>query len=101
MDDLALVCCVCKNPMSCPNVCFLCERRIEDVDKGIPYFDRWDIVEAWHLYLTLNHYGMGSYEYRRLSKLMSYFKPAYSCNDYNDLSPNGQLIYDRLEREGV
>lgn len=37
---------------------------------------RGDIVEAYFLFFTLTHEGQGSRKYARLSKLLTYFKPA-------------------------
>jgi hypothetical protein len=39
-------------------------------------FDRFQIVEAYYIALSLAHEGQGSDKYRRLSKLMGYFKPS-------------------------
>jgi len=57
------------------------------------YFDRFDICEAYFLALSECHGGQWSIEYRRLCKLMQYFKPSpMLC--VNSLSENGREIYD-------
>ena len=57
------------------------------------YFDRFDICEAWFLALMHCHGGMGSNEYRRLCKLMTYFKPS-PLLDVDTLNENARAIYE-------
>jgi hypothetical protein len=65
-------------------------------------FDRFDICEAWYLYLSHWHNGQGSREYARLSRLLSYFTPRDSLCDECDLSDNARCIYEQLcEDNGV
>lgn len=61
------------------------------------YFDRFDICEAWFLYLNETHEGQGSEKYARLSKLLQHFKPRLDL-EYR-LSENGREIYDTLMTE--
>lgn len=60
------------------------------------YFDRFDICEAWYLYLSEYHGGQFSPEYARLSKLLESFTPRDTLYDRNDLHENGQEIYNAL-----
>lgn len=61
-------------------------------------FNRFDICEAWYLYLCAYHGGMGSPEYVRLSKLTrpGHFKPRPGLNSCADLTANGLEIYLKL-----
>jgi len=59
------------------------------------YFDRFDVCEAYYLWLSHNHAGQWSDEYARLCKLSSYFTPRPSLS-YDTLSDNAQHIYDNL-----
>jgi len=63
------------------------------------YFDRNDILAAWNLHLQATHTGQGSRAYARLSRLQSYFKPAYREHRVNGLSDNAIEIYDALRRK--
>ena len=64
----------------------------------MPYFDRFDIAEAWYIFLTDWHdgHGTGWASYGRLSRLLGYFKPGTHLYDESDLSENGRLIYTGL-----
>ena len=64
----------------------------------MPEFDRFDVVEAWYIFLSQWHdgHGRGRASYGRLSRLLQYFRPAPSLTNEDDLSENGRLIYDRL-----
>lgn len=59
----------------------------------MPYFDRFDIAEAWYLALCHCHSGQSSKEYARLSKLSRSFKPSPFL-DVETLSENAREIYD-------
>jgi hypothetical protein len=59
------------------------------------YWNRFDIVEAYYLYFCDYHHGQGSIEYKRLSKLLGYFKPGPMFN-YDSLSDNGKEIYHNI-----
>lgn len=59
------------------------------------YFDRFDIAEAWYLWLCDNHGGQWSREYARLSKLTRNFRPGPSLR-YDTLTENGRAIYDNI-----
>jgi hypothetical protein len=62
----------------------------------VPYFDRFDIVSAYYLFLTFYHDGQASKFYGRLCKLLKHFRPGPSLSDETDLTENGRAIYDRL-----
>ena len=62
---------------------------------GPMYFDRFDILEAWYLWLNHNHAGQFSEDYSRLSKMLEYFKPGPML-DYDSLTGNGKAIYDGI-----
>lgn len=59
------------------------------------YFDRFDIIEAWYLWLSYNHEGQTSVNYRRLCNMDTYFSPRDSLS-YETLSENAKEIYDNL-----
>ena len=59
----------------------------------MPYFDRFDIAEAWYLALSHCYEGQGSHEYRRLSRMGDYFKPRPSLS-VGTLNENARAIYD-------
>jgi hypothetical protein len=59
----------------------------------MPYFDRFDIAEAWYLALAHCHGGQWSREYVRLSKLSRSFKPSPFLS-VETLSENAREIYD-------
>ena len=60
------------------------------------YFDRFDICEAWFLFLSLHHEGQNSNKYCRLCKLLQSFNPRPSLRNKFDLSENGLEIYTNL-----
>ena len=55
-------------------------------------FNRFDIAEAWYLALSHCHDGQWSKEYKRLSRMSSYFTPSplLSVERLND---NARAIY--------
>lgn len=59
------------------------------------YFDRFDIVEAYYLWLCDNHEGQWSPSYERLCRIERYFRPGLSLS-YETLSDNGRAIYDNI-----
>lgn len=61
------------------------------------HFDRFDIAEAWYLWLSHNHGGQGSLEYARLSRMTRYFSPSPLLSMFS-LSPNAREIYDNITR---
>jgi len=61
------------------------------------YFDRFDICEAWYLYLSEYHEGQFSKKYKRLSRLTEHFRPSPILK-YNSLSSNGKEIYNNLNK---
>jgi hypothetical protein len=60
------------------------------------YFDRFDIAEAWYLYLSLNCDGQGSDLYRRLCRLLRRFHPRPLLHGPEDLTENGKAIFDSI-----
>jgi hypothetical protein len=62
------------------------------------YFDRFDVVEAWYVWLSHNHDGMFSDRYKRLSKISTYFDPRPDL-EYETLTENGKVIYNNLDME--
>ena len=73
------------------------------------FFDRFDICEAWWVFLAEYHSGVngpGFAPYNRLSQLAHVdFNPGPGINTRDDLTDNGQAIYDdlvaRWERENA
>lgn len=63
------------------------------------YFDRMDILEAYYLFFSQYHEGQWSEKYSRLSNLLSYFSPRPGLMGREQLTENGQAIYDRLVEE--
>ena len=63
-------------------------------------FDRFDIVEAYHLWFTHYYDGMFHPNYIRRCRIEEnlQFSPSMS-HGYDSLSPNGQYIYDQLEEK--
>ena len=61
------------------------------------YFDRFDIVEAHYLFYSQYHEGQFSDGYRKLSRILSYYRPGLmGWSDENDLNENARAIYDNL-----
>lgn len=60
-----------------------------------PYFDRFDICEAWYHFLSQYHGGQSAIAYRRLSQLTRLYKPGYRASLTN-MSDNAKAIYRRL-----
>jgi len=58
--------------------------------------DRFDVVEAYFAYLSDYHSGQGSIEYKRLSKILSYYKPSPLFKGYESLSDESKEIYISL-----
>lgn len=59
------------------------------------YFNRFDICEAWYLYLCFTYEGQWSKKYQRLSKLTGYFKPSPFLS-VDELTENGREIFNQL-----
>lgn len=59
------------------------------------FFDRFDIAEAYFLFLSHCHEGQGSEKYHRLCRMGRYFKPRPSLS-VETLSENGREIYESL-----
>ena len=59
------------------------------------FFDRFDVVEAYWLWLCDYHEGQASERYARLCRMNRYFRPRPNLN-YETLSENGRAIYDGL-----
>jgi hypothetical protein len=58
-------------------------------------FDRFDIVEAHYVFCCDYHEGQGSKLYSRLSRILTYFRPAPGLR-LETLSENSREIYDSL-----
>ena len=56
-------------------------------------FNTFDIAEAWYLALSHCHDGQWSKEYKRLSRMSSYFKPSPWLS-VESLDDNAKVIYD-------
>lgn len=63
-------------------------------------FDRFDIVEAYHLWFTHYYDGMFHPNYIRRCRIEEnlQFRPSLS-HSYESLTENGQYIYDQLEEQ--
>ena len=63
------------------------------------YFDRFDIVAAYHLWFTHYYSGFDANYIRRcrLEERLG-FVPAFN-HSYEALTENGQIIYDQLEEK--
>jgi hypothetical protein len=59
------------------------------------YFDRFDICEAYYIFLSEYHEGQGSEKYARLCKLLLYFKPSRMFRA-STMSLNAYEIYCSL-----
>ena len=59
------------------------------------YFDRFDVCEAYYLFLSHYHDGQWGKMYRRLCHLLTYFKPSPMLS-VDSLSENGAEIYRML-----
>lgn len=60
----------------------------------MPYFDRFDICEAYWLLAAMYHNGKGSALYQVFARLRRIdFNPRPNL-DYDRLSANGKAIYD-------
>lgn len=62
----------------------------------MPYFNRFDVVEAHYAFYCDWHSGQSDTFYQRLCRMESYFKPGLMFNGYQNLSENGMLIYQNL-----
>lgn len=64
------------------------------------YFDRFDIVEAYWLWMLDFYNGVMCPNYARCCRLQTKFrfKPSPMLT-YETLSENGKLIYDQLEEK--
>jgi hypothetical protein len=59
-------------------------------------WNRFDICEAWYIFLKDNNKGQFSYRYKQLSHLKTFFKPAPGRTREN-LSENAKEILASLE----
>lgn len=64
----------------------------------MPYFNRFDICEAYYKYAVHYHTGQFSWQYKILGRLQKIgFKPSYSLKEHDILgSENSDEIYDNL-----
>lgn len=60
------------------------------------HWNRFDIVEAYYLFFIQYHTGQNSLAYKRMSKMLGYFKPSPFLTNENSLSDNGLEIYNNL-----
>lgn len=56
---------------------------------------RFDIVEAWFLFLSHYYEGPGCPFYKRLCKIDMYFKPRMNLS-HDTLTEDGKCIYKKL-----
>ena len=59
------------------------------------YYDRFNICEAWFLFLCHTHGGQWSPEYARLCRLLKHFSPSPLLS-VESLGDNARAIYDNL-----
>lgn len=60
-------------------------------------FNRWDICDAYYLFASLYHGGQWGAEYEIFGRLDAIrYDPRLGLCDRNDLSENGQAIFDGL-----
>ncbi len=64
----------------------------------MPYWNRFDIVEAYYVYLVQYHDGQFSEKYNRMCHILTYFQPSFSIKEKEEkaLTENGKAIYDDL-----
>lgn len=60
------------------------------------YFDKFDICEAYYLWLSHHYNGMFSKEYERLCKMDKYFKLGAGHNGNIPTTENATEIYNNL-----
>jgi hypothetical protein len=61
------------------------------------YFNRYDICEAYYLYATFYHGGMGSKEYALFSTFDRIgWSPSLLLENEEHLTDNGREIFDHL-----
>jgi len=64
--------------------------------EGGVYFDRFDIMSAWYLFLSTHHEGQGSKRHERLSRMTEVYKPSWSERHGALNEENALRIYGRL-----
>jgi hypothetical protein len=63
----------------------------------MPYFNRFDVCEAYYVYALHYHRGQGSKEYAVFGRLANIgFDPSRLLYGEENLSENGREIYNRL-----
>ncbi|MGL4499994.1 MAG: hypothetical protein ACRCU2_13100 [Planktothrix sp.] len=62
------------------------------------YWNRFDICEAYYIFLSENHGGQSSKMYSRLSNMLAYFTPRPTLTR-DTLSENAQMILEDLESQ--
>ena len=63
------------------------------------YFDRFDIYQAYHLWFSDFYSGFDNNYIRRCRMEEKFrFRPSL-CHSYENLTENGQYIYDQLEEQ--
>lgn len=61
--------------------------------------NRFAIVEGHYLYYSEYHEGQSSGKYRRLSKILGYFRPSPMLHNANDLDSEAREVYAHLVDE--
>lgn len=61
-------------------------------------FNRFEVCEAYYIFLSENHEGQFSKKYTRLCRLLAYFTPSPFLSR-DTLSENALALLMRLERE--
>jgi hypothetical protein len=62
----------------------------------MPYFERFDILEAHLAYADEWHSGQWSELYARSCRIRKYYTPSLTWCGYDSLTENGKEIYDLL-----
>jgi hypothetical protein len=61
-----------------------------------PYFDRFDVCEAYYLFGSLYHSGQGSKEYAYMGRIANMGVKVRDLSGRSNLTENGRGIYDAL-----
>lgn len=63
------------------------------------YFDRFDILSAWYLWLTWHHEGLHSRAYKRLCLLRKRYRPPQGMDGLDKLNKNARAIYENIKKK--
>lgn len=69
-------------------------------NKFKPKFNRFDILEAYYVYLSQMNPDPWTLEYLKFDTVQRYLTPSPSLS-YNSLTPNGRLIYNLIESKDL